>query len=144
MIEMSPPPRLKLRPQFKEQWIKALLSGEYRQTRGYLHVLRDVRDSRVSEGWCCLGVACDVLDKNGVPMERSTVGQAMEAEVLEAFDGAVGTPSDALSEQMFERAEWMKSAERSTAVGSIIDALASANDMGSTFSEIAEWIEEHL
>ena len=38
------------------QWIDALRSGEYRQQTGAL---------KVPEGFCCLGVACDVARKNG-------------------------------------------------------------------------------
>lgn len=38
------------------RWIEALESGKYQQT------VRRLRDNR---GFCCLGVACDVLDSNG-------------------------------------------------------------------------------
>lgn len=36
----------------RDRWIEALESGKYEQTDGYLHT---------SSGFCCLGVACDVL-----------------------------------------------------------------------------------
>lgn len=35
-------------------WLKALRSGEYKQVKGRL---------RTEEGYCCLGVACDVYAK---------------------------------------------------------------------------------
>ena len=35
-------------------WLEALESGGYTQTQGYLHD---------TIGWCCLGVACDVYQK---------------------------------------------------------------------------------
>lgn len=38
----------------KEKWIKALTSGEYKQTTGKL---------RTAEGFCCLGVLCDLYSK---------------------------------------------------------------------------------
>lgn len=37
----------------REEWIDALLSGHYEQDTGVL---------RTSTGHCCLGVACDVID----------------------------------------------------------------------------------
>jgi hypothetical protein len=41
---------------FRDAWITALESGEYKQTR---YSLSD------AEGFCCLGVACDVALKTG-------------------------------------------------------------------------------
>lgn len=37
-----------------KKWLKALRSGKYNQTRGHL---------RDSNGYCCLGVACDIYAK---------------------------------------------------------------------------------
>lgn len=42
-----------MKPELKENWIKALRSGKYTQTSNHL---------RVNDGYCCLGVLCDVLD----------------------------------------------------------------------------------
>lgn len=39
----------------KKQWIKALRSGKYKQTRGRL---------KGDGGFCCLGVLCDVLGEH--------------------------------------------------------------------------------
>lgn len=38
------------------RWIKALLSGEYQQAHGALHR---------QDGFCCMGVACDLVDPDG-------------------------------------------------------------------------------
>lgn len=38
-----------------KRWVKALRSGKYKQTRDVLHD---------SEGFCCLGVLCDVLNED--------------------------------------------------------------------------------
>lgn len=46
-----------MKPQLKAKWIEALESGRYEQTRGALHVK--------DEGYCCLGVLCDVIDPAG-------------------------------------------------------------------------------
>lgn len=45
----------------RREWIKALRSGKYKQTRGTLHSTKRNRDS-----FCCLGVLCDLALKKGV------------------------------------------------------------------------------
>lgn len=45
----------KMNTEVKEKWIKALRSGEYKQAQGKL------RDN--NNGFCCLGVLCDVYAK---------------------------------------------------------------------------------
>jgi hypothetical protein len=48
----------------RDELIPALESGEYKKGKSRLHTLND-------DSWCCLGVACDLLDKNGhVALER--------------------------------------------------------------------------
>lgn len=44
-------------PKVKAMWTEALRSGEYEQARGYL---------RTDNGYCCLGVLCEVAVKNKV------------------------------------------------------------------------------
>lgn len=41
-------------PELKAKWIEALRSGEYKQTKDYLHT---------AEGYCCLGVLCEVWNE---------------------------------------------------------------------------------
>jgi hypothetical protein len=42
--------------EFLQKWITALRSGKYKQTKGCL---------RDGEGFCCLGVGCEIYDPNG-------------------------------------------------------------------------------
>lgn len=46
-----------MKEDIKDIWVKALRSGEYKQTRNYL---------RQGDSFCCLGVLCDLAIKNGV------------------------------------------------------------------------------
>jgi hypothetical protein len=46
----------KLNPTAKKVWVDALLSGKYPQGQNLL---------RSEQGYCCLGVACDLFDKKG-------------------------------------------------------------------------------
>ena len=50
-----------MNPEIKAQWLAALRSGEYQQTNGALR--REQPDGSV--GYCCLGVLCEVLAKDG-------------------------------------------------------------------------------
>ena len=46
----------KSQKEWRKKWVKALRSGEYKQTSG---VLRD------GDEFCCLGVACDISELSG-------------------------------------------------------------------------------
>lgn len=46
---------MKMNPEIKSDWVKALRSGKYKQGRG---LLRNDND-----GYCCLGVLCDLHSK---------------------------------------------------------------------------------
>ena len=55
---------VELTPEVKAErmklWTAALRSGEYEQAKGYL---------KSDDGYCCLGVACEVAVKNGLDIE---------------------------------------------------------------------------
>jgi len=47
--------------ELQEKWLQALESGEYEQCREYLS-----EDGK----YCCLGVACEVMIKHGIPITK--------------------------------------------------------------------------
>jgi hypothetical protein len=47
----------------KKRWLEKLRSGEYKQANGFLVVLDD---ENKPEGFCCLGVLCEVAVEDGV------------------------------------------------------------------------------
>ena len=51
-----------MKQEIKQQWITALRSGNYPQGRGYLRRIDD--DGK--EGYCCLGVLCELAVNAGV------------------------------------------------------------------------------
>jgi hypothetical protein len=51
----------------KRRWVKALRSGEYKQTKGAL---------RADSGYCCLGVLCDLAEKEGIVVSEHKYGHA--------------------------------------------------------------------
>jgi hypothetical protein len=48
---------LEMRPEIRARWVAALRSGDYEQGAGYL---------RTDSQWCCLGVLCDLAERDGV------------------------------------------------------------------------------
>ena len=106
----------KLEPEFKAKWLKALRSGRYKQAGGTLRMKSP--DEGVT--YCCLGVACNIVNKDRWK--------------------AVGRSSDFFN---WGAVEW------GCTDLPFIDSrasghLATANDNGSSFDEIANWIEANL
>ncbi len=48
---------LDMNPEIRDRWTAALRSGQYPQGKEML---------RTPDGWCCLGVLCDLAEKAGV------------------------------------------------------------------------------
>jgi hypothetical protein len=48
---------LEMNPEIRARWVAALRSGDYAQTTGKL---------RNNEGFCCLGVLCDLAEREGL------------------------------------------------------------------------------
>lgn len=117
----------------KKAWLEALRSGDYTQAKEYLRVSSDSGD-----GFCCLGVLCD--------LHRKMTGQGKWAQV-HGVEGprigyivAGGDHSTSVLPQ--EVREWA-----GLPVNTGIDVngghLASLNDDGTSFKEIADIIEQH-
>lgn len=103
-----------------QKWIDALRSGEYQQAKGSL---------RKPEGFCCLGVACDVAINNGVQIEVR--------EVISPFAGPMFVYGDEDSWLPQEVKDWLGWPEDGLSLES---DLAGFNDNGVPFSEIADRI----
>jgi len=115
-----------------EKWVKALRSGKFEQTQ---HVLHD------NNGYCCLGVLCELApntefsqktagDTGGFLIE----GTEVEEEVEETYSSVL-PPSVMNWAGMFSCTGgpqgWQK------------ESLASMNDKGKSFTEIADIIEKN-
>ena len=117
--------------EFCERWVDALRSGEYEQGTDALRTAENT--------FCCLGVACDLLVKDGVlsPWTRDYDDWTVEG-VSEAL------PQDA---QKFigSTTAWGKFDDLPIYVdGNYHYDLATANDTGETFGQIANYIEAQI
>lgn len=109
--------------QVKQKWVSALRSGDYQQTKNYLHT---------DNGFCCLGVLCDLYGK-----EHNVEWDLVEDEDHNYYrfqDGEASLPLSVI--------EWAGVEDTNPSIPG--KSLAELNDNGSTFNEIADLIEEHL
>jgi hypothetical protein len=112
-----------MNPQIKQKWVSALRSGEYQQTQRYL---------RTDNGFCCLGVLCDLYGKeNNVEWNLANNGHNYEFQEFESY-----LPSSVV--------EWSGIEEVNPLVNDEESTLANLNDSGSTFEQIADVIEHQL
>ena len=98
----------------KASWLEALRSGRYKQDRGKL---------RTENGFCCLGVLCDVIDSNSW-------------DWFELPDGGKsyihGNDTSYVTSMKYGNCELYQI------------ELSNMNDRGKSFSEIADYIEKNV
>lgn len=131
---------MSMNPEVNELWVTALRSGEYVQGQGTLTALRHQDDGTREVRHCCLGVLCEVALAAGVPLVVDEVGSIDERRVR-TYDGEESyLPDRVLS--------WAGLDARNPLVhrpGGGPAGLAVYNDqLGLSFAEIADMIEEHL
>jgi hypothetical protein len=85
-----------------KEWVDALRSGEYEQGSGALATYREFDNAKGEYGdwvpldkprFCCLGVLCDIAEKNGV-----TTGTEDKNGATISFDGQQGLPPAAVED----------------------------------------------
>lgn len=116
------------------RWVEALRSGKYKQGHHLLHYKNDTDDR---EYFCCLGVACELAKADGVRLEISS------ANIEECTKFYYNDMDDVLPPPVME---WLGAGVSDPSVrfgdSDRITSLASANDCGSSFAEIADAIEK--
>lgn len=130
-----------MNPDIKAQWTAALRSGEYPKTTGTL---------RTEDGFCCLGVLCDLAVKAGEIDEPVTKDRGLQThQVYYEYDGepsVLSTPvrnwagldmsnPDIPYQESMRDAVWRSRGHVS---------LAELNDNDYTFPQIADLIDANL
>lgn len=124
--------------EIKDRWLEALRSGEYEQGTGYLSV-----DGK----FCCLGVLCDLAEKEGVvnheEEQKSSDGETVTVREYGLDDGR---PRSA-SLLPYVVMDWAGLSTDGPEVwseddgGRVMEELAQINDGGGDFDQIASMIE---
>lgn len=107
----------------KERWVAALRSGEYKQTTGYL---------KTDYGYCCLGVLCDIHDKEQAGSGVNWEAGQDEDRLFWSYLTCEGT----LPERVMD---WAQLDNHNPEIEG--DSLAELNDGGKSFAHIADLIE---
>jgi len=105
----------------RQQWLDALRSGNYQQTRGTL---------KYDDRFCCLGVACDIsgLGEWVYTSDSKTQGYTVKDVLLLSV-----LPKDVMN--------WLGVSSSTAFDKNMINSLASLNDLGYGFNDIAKVIE---
>ena len=113
-----------MKPDIKQNWVKALRSKEYKQGRKQLSKKRKNKAYK----FCCLGVLCDLAEKEGV-ISWTNKGSK--------YSGQMSRKNSYPSETVLDWAGLTGYHE--------LNALIILNDTSkASFQEIADYIEEHL
>lgn len=119
----------------RKKWIAALRSGAYAQTKGRL---------RNADGFCCLGVACDLLMPEAWAPGETEDGQVKwwyHAPSPEATS-YISLP-EPVREMLGLAGSVGNAAKPLVDDSSVIFSLIGANDAGLSFFEIAQILEDH-
>ncbi len=119
-------------PERKALWIQALRSGEYTQTRDFLHR---------NHCLCSLGVAADVAIEHGADAFWESLEDCDEMELVDHAGDDNLSDCVTASHQCLTRAvrNWY-GGETSVPI-ELWQAVANRNDNGETFKEIADFLE---
>lgn len=125
----------------KAKWLQALRGGEYRQTRNMLR--------SPSNGYCCLGVLCDVYSKEvGGYWQWEHSSSKTYSFAIEVDDDNGGTTFDSAETELpLCVMEWAGLDEVSPHVNDIeyaYNTLAGLNDSGHGFNFIADVIDDQF
>lgn len=121
-----------MNPDVKAKWLEALRSGEYKQAEGVLRTRDD--------GYCCLGVLCQIASDEGV---------VPQPEQLPHAGNYHWTGSNGVTGYMYLIPAVMEWAGIDSHTGVIETgdnylSLSQMNDDGATFEAIADVIEQNL
>lgn len=116
-----------MKKEIKDKWVKALRSGDYKQTRYQL---------RTTEGYCCLGVLCDLYIKetNKASWNKFTTN-------IYEFAGPEGEFEKL--QVPYSVMKWAGIDSRDPLINTVPASLFN-DDCRLTFEEIADKVEKHL
>jgi hypothetical protein len=115
----------------KIRWIDALLSGDYSQGTDRL---------RTGDRFCCLGVLCDLAAQEGIG-QWSPINTNFHLDGKVFYGAIPHVVADWAGLEYEDRTPLLDHTEEGTET---LDQLASMNDSGWTFQQIAEIVKDKL
>lgn len=134
----------KMNPEIKAEWLKRLRDPETKQTTGALCRTKPYVNhagETAPVGMCCLGVLTEIAVERGI-VERSTGPDiGLVGYEVSTSDGYAYTETGTLPEPVMEWAGLHEYNPSITTPEGYRTTVATYNDAGHTFAEIAEIIE---
>lgn len=134
MLDMTEQGFDKMNPEVKTLWVQALRSGEYQQGRGRLNSTDILTQTT---GYCCLGVLCDVYNKNTGKGEWLLDGRGTYGKVF------VAAPNDRSATTLPNAVTEWSGLNQYSAVSHLVE-MNDSRTIHRDFNGIADWIEENL
>lgn len=128
------PANVRMNPDVKTEWIRALRGNNYVQGTGALRYVESLR-----ERWCCLGLLCDLAVKAGV------IDDPVFEDAGSIYRYGEGNRSSYPPNEVMEWAgiETVEAYYYTSGELNLV-SLVGLNDHGFTFSEIADTIEQEF
>ena len=127
--------RRQMKKNIMKKWVKALRSGEYDQGTGCLAQ----EDESGNHQFCCLGVLCNIMQEETGELKIGNYQSGLTNAYVYSYDDEVGVLENKVM-------EWSGIKDNNGAFkyknNHSVD-LASLNDKGKTFEEIADIIEKN-
>lgn len=126
----------------KRAWLRALRSGDYTQAIGGLRKKRFLaRSNDICDGFCCLGVLADIIDTKA----WTKVGSDQDYW-YSWYDRTGLLPTKEEGKISAKLVQVMNQPLRNddSIPETVMNALYRANDYGTSFEQIALWIERYL
>ena len=116
-----------------KKWVKALLSGKYKQGQGLLKLKQTDHNNAIRH--CCLGVLCELYNEDMKEKKKKKLTEKVDGFGVIRFNKQPEHLPNIVK-------DW---ADLNDNVGSIgaFDSLATINDDGKTFKTIAKIIEKN-
>lgn len=122
-----------------KKWIKALLSGKYKQGKG---LLKQQDKNKVSH--CCLGVLCELYNEDMRKNKKKTLPEELTYGTY-SFDNTryrIGGQTEKLPKPVRRWAGFSSNLGDFVVKDGSCNSLAAMNDDGKTFKTIAKTIEK--
>lgn len=133
-----------MNPRIKKRWVATLRSGKYAQTKRFLHVIKGT--SRIKPGYCCLGLLCMIAPDHILgPTEVARITKRRHTPTLwtkikpitvESQIGVDVWPDGLPNHKILT---WAGLSQNNVTFLSILN-----DNLGWSFTQIADWIEKHL
>lgn len=134
---------LMLKTEAKERWLADLRSGKFVQGKEALCL----ELPELGCSYCCLGVYArgrdvPLMDEEDVEIDTSV--QDSRVMLFNGYQAETMLPDDWFSDDFIDMKADMEEQPKEDRVHELQSKLATMNDNGSTFLEIADWVENNL